>query len=104
MDPAEQHQHALAAPGAILGSHEQGITLLSNNFGHVNPGYARPGDMASVTVTLCRRSAAPGVSSVPRESYVCDPEPFDGDLAKCQGFLIQCRLVFSQRLLVFFPH
>lgn len=44
---------------------------------------------------------ATGASLVPRESYTCDPDPFNGDLVKCQGFLLQCRLVFSQRPLVF---
>lgn len=35
----------------------------------------------------------------PRQSisYACDPEPFQGDLDKCRGFLLQCRLIFSQR-------
>lgn len=45
--------------------------------------------------------AATGTSAGPRDSYACDPELFNGDLDKCRGFLLQCRLVFSQRLLWF---
>lgn len=33
----------------------------------------------------------------PAESYACDPEPFDGNLDRCRGFVMQCELVFSQR-------
>lgn len=32
----------------------------------------------------------------PSDAYMCDPEPFDRDIDKCRGFLLQCRLVFSQ--------
>ncbi len=32
----------------------------------------------------------------PQDSHVSDPEPFDGDPNKCQRFLLQCKLVFSQ--------
>lgn len=31
-------------------------------------------------------------------SYTCDPDPFDGDLIKCQDFILQGSLVFSQRV------
>lgn len=45
-------------------------------------------------------SGSPSPPAVgPRDSYACDPELFNGDLDKCRGFLLQCRLVFSQRLL-----
>lgn len=33
-------------------------------------------------------------------SYACDPEP-DGDLNNCQGLILQCLLVFSQRARLF---
>lgn len=39
--------------------------------------------------------------TVPRDSYACDPEPFHGDLNHCCGFLLQCRLVISQRSRLF---
>lgn len=34
-------------------------------------------------------------------SCACDPDPFDGDLIKCRGFVLQCRLVFVQRARLF---
>lgn len=37
----------------------------------------------------------------PGDSYACDPEPFDGNFNRCQGFLLQCRLVFSQHAWLF---
>uniref|UniRef100_A0A667WXZ9 CCHC-type domain-containing protein n=1 Tax=Myripristis murdjan TaxID=586833 RepID=A0A667WXZ9_9TELE len=36
-------------------------------------------------------------TSPPRDNHVSDPEPFQGDLDKCRGFLLQCALVFRQR-------
>lgn len=71
MDPAETHR-ALA--------NQQHMACLASS-GSPSPPAAGP--------------AAAG----PRDSYACDPELFNGDLDKSRGFLHQCRLVFSQRLL-----
>lgn len=38
----------------------------------------------------------------PRDCYACDPEPFEEDLDKCQGFLLQCRLFFFHSTRAFF--
>lgn len=48
-------------------------------------------------------STATAASAVVRDSYACEPGPFnlDLDLDKCQGFLLWCRLVFKQQLLSF---
>lgn len=91
MDPAEQQQ-ALASKAVLLGRHEQ-VILLDN--------------MAVLSQRMCRL-AVPGVytfpatgpavaASVSADSYVCDPEPFHGNLDHCWGFLLQCMLVFTQR-------
>lgn len=34
-------------------------------------------------------------------SYACDPEPYAGDLHKCRGFILHCRLVFVLRACLF---
>lgn len=36
-----------------------------------------------------------------KDSHACNQECFDGDLDKCWSFLLQCRLVFAQRPLLF---
>lgn len=84
----------------MLDSHEQALMMSVSQCCPVNPGHARAGNMAGVSVASVGAAAAIA-SPTPRESYACNPELFDGDLAKCRGFLLQCGLVFSQRPHVF---
>lgn len=42
-----------------------------------------------------------GGAASPRDSYACDPKPFEGDFNKCRGFIMQCRLIFVQRAHLF---
>lgn len=43
-----------------------------------------------------------GETAASTDSVACDPKPYDGDLSKCWGFIMQCCLIFVQRA-CFFP-
>ena len=100
-------QHALQSQGLLLGQHDHLIrTLLETNqqlSNQVSKLTSQVADLvtsnASLSVPL---SAPPPVSPgsaapAPREPPVTSPEPFAGELNKCRGFLLQCRLVFAQK-------
>lgn len=36
-----------------------------------------------------------------KETVFVDPEPFNGELDKCHGFLLQCNVIFQQHLHTF---
>lgn len=98
MDPADI-QRALSGQGIAIGSHEQSLKYT----------HEQVASLAHSVNTLVQRldsaigSGAIGGSQTNAgpELYACDPEPYDGDLNKCRGFLLQCRLVFSQRARLF---
>lgn len=79
----------------MLGNHEQAIlhnmAALSQSVHELIQNMQR---LVAIPVP-CDAAAAP---SPPAESYACDPESFDGDLDRCRGFIMQCELVFSQRV------
>lgn len=98
MDPAGT-QRSLADQEAAISRHEQSIQIAHQSLAAL----AR-----SVDTLVQRLNQAPSLgaagdqeTSVPASSYACDPDPYDGDLGKCRGFILQCRLVFSQRAHLF---
>lgn len=58
---------------------------------------ARMQQVSLLTHTVASTPPAVGaaVPAVPNLSDTCDPEPFNGILNQCPGFVLQCRLVFS---------
>lgn len=77
----------------MIGNHEQAIAALDHEQSGATHAIVRP-------CVPFRRSGC-SLGSAPRKSYACDPEPFEGDVDKCWGFLLQCRLVFLQRSRLF---
>lgn len=56
--------------------------------------------LAQVSTLVAATTSCDGsgcASAAVRDSHTCDPEPFDGDLGKWRGFLLQCRLLFERR-------
>ena len=108
MDPADSVQQALSHQGALLGSHEQLFRALAESnqsfSAHVTSLCQQMSHLASsvLKVATCQDEAtSTQVALQPRDSHVSDPEPFYGDLEKCQGFVLQCGLIFRQRPLSF---
>lgn len=77
----------------MIVNHEQAIAALDHKQSGASHAILRP-------CVPFRRSGC-SLGSAPRKSYACNPEPFEGDLDKCRGFLLQCRLVFLQRSRLF---
>lgn len=107
-------QRALHSQGMLLGQHDQHIrSLLDNNQRLLDQVSQLTSQVANlVTLTTLPPSAspppvpptvAPGSAAAPalREPPTTSPEPFTGELNKCRGFLLQCRLVFQQKPLSF---
>lgn len=86
MDAAET-PNLLAAQGARLGEHAQILTTLTARVQRLESQELATGEP---------EAGAVGIPSS-LEAYICDPEAFAGDLEKCRGFLLQCRLVFAHR-------
>ena len=85
MDPADTHQ-GFSSRDAAIARHEQSIRIAHDNIALL----ARSVD------TLVQHLGQSGSSGAPGSSCVRDPDPFDGNLDKCRGFVFQCGLVFSQ--------
>lgn len=88
----------------MLENHEQAIAPLYHNVDALTQSITnRMHGTAGVAVSppLPASAAAAVAPTSPSDAYMCDPEPFDGDIDKCRGFLLQCRLVFSQRSRMF---
>lgn len=102
MDPADMQQ-ALNSQGVLLGSHDQLIKALHQDRAEMAKAITELTRQVSCLTSSVPQSGASASGSSPpvREAHVCDPEPFHGDLDKCRGFLLQCRLVFEQRSLSF---
>lgn len=82
----------MAGQGALLGQHEQVLQIMSHNVA------AFMQSMQDLTQNLARLAnpPAPSGATSAAASYTYDPEPCDGNLDWCRGFLLQYRLVFSQ--------
>lgn len=80
--------------GALLSSLEQALTVLTRNMAALTQVVH---DLVTRSTSVTPPPAA--AAGAARGSYTCDPEPFDRNLTKCRGFLLQCQLVFAQRLL-----
>lgn len=86
MDPSKVQQ----VPPAESAHHDQLIHTLADNTTQTSQNLkATSQQMANLTAQ---------VSALEGDLPVCDLEPFRGDLDKCQGFLLQCCLVFQQHL------
>lgn len=101
MDPADT-QRALSGQGAAISRHEQSIQIAHDSISQlahsVNELVQQLKHVpCSEPASNSRVGGAAGFS----DSYTCDPEPYDGDLSKCRGFVLQCQLVFSQRAHLF---
>lgn len=98
MDPAD---HAVANQAALLGQHDQLLRTLMENSAVMTYTVAE----LTQQVTGVTRAALPQAPTATRagvrDFHACDPEPFKGDLDKCRGFLLQCRLVFEMCPLFF---
>lgn len=91
-------QQALTNQGTLLGQHEQVIQMVLHNVATISQSmYELTQNMA------CFNSlhSPSGAAAPPGDWYACNSEPFDGNLGQCRGFLLQCRVVFSQRLHLF---
>lgn len=53
--------------------------------------------VSTLAAATIPRDGSGAASAAVRESHACNPEPFDRNLGKCRGFLLQCCLVFEQR-------
>lgn len=85
--------------GAAIGNHEQALNFTREQIASlalsVNTLVQRL-DSAMSSVAVGGTQATSGANS-----YACDPEPYEGNLNKCRGFILQCRQVFSQRARLF---
>lgn len=97
MDPAEQHP-TMATPEVFLSRHKQAIQILLDNMAALSREMRR---LANSRTSSPSAAATAGASPSRGDSHARDPEPFNGDLDKCRGFLLQCPLIFSQRLRAF---
>lgn len=104
MDIADK-QCAVSCQGALLGQHGQLLQALVKNSTKV----AKVADLTQQVALLAGPTpqlAGPTASAIgtsPRipSTHICDPELFQGDLDKCWGFLLLCRLVFQQKARLF---
>lgn len=98
MDPVKtQHGLSSQSRSGLLGQHEQLICTVSENSARIMQHFDALSQqdtfLSTKVATLVSASATcDGVAA----SHTSDPEPFDGNLAKCRGFLLQCYLVFQQ--------
>ncbi|KAK2885165.1 hypothetical protein Q8A73_021639 [Channa argus] len=105
MDPADasQLQHVVSSQGALLAQHDHRMRRIEEALDRNSQQLSQVADTLWVQCSMSASSAEPAPPPQPptapavRESYVPPPEPFSGDLDKCRGFLLQCRLVFAQQ-------
>lgn len=90
MDPANL-QRALSAQGATTGQHEQGLQITHQAVSLLAQSGAGAANGAS---RRARSSGSPSLRVGVNRTW--GDAPFEGDLNRYQGFLLQCRDVFSQ--------
>lgn len=105
MDPAHPNQ-ALSANGAAIGQFHKDIWEIRQELSALRQAIEGltqlPVSHDGAPQTKASSVADYAVAVAPTcDSYACDPEPFDGNLDRCRGFLLQCRLVFSQQSRLF---
>lgn len=92
--------------GALLGRDEEMIRVLNDNTTKNSQNISdlahQISPLLSVQVSTLAAATIPcdgsgAASAAVREFHACNPEPFDRNLGKCRGFLLQCCLVFEQR-------
>lgn len=95
MDPADS-QRSLTN---TIRQHEESIQIAHQNVAALARSVgALVQQMSHLASSGATAGSGEGGAAAPSgSSHACDPEPFDGDLSKCRGFLLQCRLVFAQR-------
>jgi len=103
-------QKALIKKGQLLGQHKQVLySLVDTNQFLLHQVAQLTSQISSLTSRLTSGSYSPPVdqssppmsSLPPKVSYLPDPELFFSDHEKCRGFLLQCTMVFQQRLVKF---
>ncbi|KAK2880214.1 hypothetical protein Q8A73_022912 [Channa argus] len=105
MDPADAShlQRAVSSQGAFLGQHDHQMRRIEEVLDRNTQQLSQVTDTLRVLCSMSASSAEPAPPPQPPTaptvsvSYVPPPEPFSGDLDKCRGFLLQCRLVFAQQ-------
>ncbi|KAK2899294.1 hypothetical protein Q8A73_012423 [Channa argus] len=96
-------QHAVSSQGALLAQHDHRMLRIEEALDRNSQQLSQVTDTLRVQCSMSASSAEPAPPPQPptapavRELYVPPPEPFSGDLDKCRGFLLQCRLVFAQQ-------
>ncbi|KAJ0069562.1 hypothetical protein NL108_008511 [Boleophthalmus pectinirostris] len=117
MDPAEPNEleKIVATQGNLLGQHHKSLLDLresNQNIGLQVSNVTRLVEHLSNQLSAQNLSqpsnptsiaASAGASAVhpPRETPVPHPEPYNGDLGKTKGFLLQCKTVFTCQPLTF---
>lgn len=100
MDPADTRR-ALTGQGNLLG-HEQVIQMLLHNMAVLSQSSQH---RSRHMVRFVNLTASPGVAAAAgpqANAYACDPEPFDGSLDRCRGFLLHGRvLTWAQAAILF---
>ncbi len=97
MDPADSVCQALANQGAKIGQLYQVARILFDSNQAMSASVIELSNQMSTLAFVVQDRLSSGST----DSHVSDPEPFDGDINKCWGYLLQCKLVFSQRPAVF---
>lgn len=95
MDPAAT-LCTLSQQGALLGQHRQLLQALIDNSTHVVKDVIDLTQQVTLLVASTLQPTAPAASTVgtsqhATNTYVCDLDPFHGDLVKCREFLLQDR-------------
>lgn len=106
MDPATSGAATLAGHSTLLAEHQQMMKDMAETLRSVA---AEVSQVGCIVQDLARRANIPPAPAplVPdpalpvRESPVPSPDPYDGTLGRCRGFLFQCRQVFDRQLRTF---
>lgn len=101
MDPADTRR-VLSSQDAAIARHDQSIQIAHQNLASLdNSVETLVQRLGQATVSGSPGTPSHEETSLPTASCACDPDPFDGDLSKCRGFVLQYRLVFVQRARLF---